>query len=539
MGALEESTEEERENGNKAPERKEEEREETGAKDMEKDEMGFQEQVIHPDRQADSRLSMLQRLNPSNPLRIVINGGSRVTTPPPPPPPQSQPRFTQTPTPQQSMISLNSSGFTNKITLFLFLVHMVVAIGLVGFLIFKGIQGFLVSENVRRKEKKVLKYFLPQVEAAALLSITLAFTWQKAVRLRPRIMVHFIIWSSFAMSLAAGILLICFQKPATNGVGACLVLFAIGNGLYACWVTQRTGFCSKILIKSLEPVSQFHYLNRPTYLMLGAGFIWMSLWILAVIGALNFYFPPLIIIALVLSLTWTAEVMRNVANLTVSRVIALYYLRGVKSSTQFCFQRALTLNLGSACLGSLFVPSIEALRILARGLNLLEGEDEFMFSCAHCCLDVMQSVFKYGNGWAFVQVAAYGKIFTRASIDTWALFESRGMETLVDSDITSSVCFLSGVCTGSICTIMVAAWTAKVHQGFTATISVLAFFIGYLMTRIAMALPHACVSCYYVCYAENPQNRMFDNTIPTRISKLKSDRGVAVPTPRVPHRFQN
>lgn len=306
---------------------------------------------------------------------------------------------------QASLTTLNSRRYTNRISLVLFLVHTVVAVGLVSFLIFKGIQGLIgASESVKRKEKKVLMHYLPQVEAASLLSITLAFTWQKAVREWPTIMVHFILWSSFLMTLSAGILLICFQKPATDGVGVCFIAFAIGIGLYACWVTQRIGFCCKVLIKSLEPISKFRDLNQPIYWMLGIGFLWMSLWILAVVGALNFYFPPLVIIALGVSLAWTAEVMRNIANLTVSRVIALYYLRGMQCNTQFCFQRALSLNLGSACLGSIFVPTIEALRIVARGLNLLEGEDEFMFSCAHCCLRVMESIFRYGNGWAFVQV---------------------------------------------------------------------------------------------------------------------------------------
>ncbi|KAL9254073.1 CTL-like protein [Drosera capensis] len=499
----------------------------------------------------DGQMSRLQRLNPSNPLRIAINGGggSRVPKPTAPSLHQQQPRqpqppppmnFTNTPTPpppQPSLISLNSRAYTNKISFILFVLHLIVAVGLVGFLIFKGVQGILQSSDAADDEKEVLKHFLPQVEAASLLSVTLGFAWQKAVRVSPRFMVHFILWSSFAMTLAAGILLLCFQRPASNGVGVCLVLFSIGNGLYACWVTPRIGFCSKIFIKSLQPLSKFPDLNHPTYWMLGAGFLWMSLWILAVIGALNFYFPPLIIILLVLSLAWTAEVMRNVANLTVSRVVSLYYLRGMQSSTDFCFQRALTRNLGSACLGSLFVPAIEALRILARGLNLLEGEDEFMFSCAHCCLEVMQSVFKYGNSWAFVQIAAYGKSFTRASLDTWALFESREMVFIVDSDITTSVCFLSGVCSGSICVIVVAAWTATAHKGFTATISLLAFFVGYLMTRIAMALPHACVCCYYVCYADNPHNRLFDETIPERLNMLKSGRDVTVATPRVPRRF--
>ncbi|KAE8727472.1 Plasma-membrane choline transporter family protein isoform 2 [Hibiscus syriacus] len=567
MGATEhvvvvegESEEEKREEEKGAAEEKEK-------VDLEKGQVGAFVEDKSLERNEDQRdhfhISMLQTLNPTNPLRIVVNGGTRVAPPPPsqssrfqvpappsqssrfqvPPPPSQSSRFQappprSTPTPQQSVTTLNSRRFTNKITLLLYLVHKVAAIALVGFLIFKGVQGLIDASNpARRKEERVLKYFLPQVEAASLLSITLAFAWQKALREWPRIMVYFIIWCTFFMSLSAGILLICFQKPATDGVGVCFIAFAIGNGLYACWVSQRVGFCFKVLLKALEPVDKFPDLNGPAYWMLGSGFLWMSLWILAVIGALNFYYTPLVIIALVLSLAWTTEVMRNVVNLTVSRVIALYYLRGMQSNTQFCFQRALSRNLGSACLGSLFVPAIEALRIVARGLNLLEGEDEFMFSCAHCCLNVMQSIFRYGNGWAYVQIAAYGKSFVRASQDTWALFEREEMVSIVDSDMTSALCFLTGVCSGSICVIVVAAWTATVHRPFTATISLLAFFIGYLMTRIAMALPHACVSCYYVCYAENPENRLFDKTIKERLEMIKTGRDVVMATPRVPRRF--
>ncbi|CAA2985141.1 CTL DDB_G0274487 [Olea europaea subsp. europaea] len=476
-----------------AEETVEEEEYDEESKDLENGGVNIQERAVQIHPPIEFHMSRMQRLSATNPLRLVVENSTRVASPsplqhPPPrpapsvsPPPVQQPVPRSTPTPRQSVVTLNSRSYTNKISLFVFLVHTVIAIGLVGFLIFKGVQGLIEEGRAQREEKELLKYFLPQVEAASFLSITLAFLWQKAVRLWPKFMVHFIIWSSFGLTLSAGILLICFQRPATSGVGVIFIAFAIGNGLYACWVTQRTSFCSKIFIKALEPVSKFPDLNHPTYLMLGAGFLWMSFWILAVMGSLNFHAPPLIIFALVLSLAWTAEVMRNVANLTVSRVIALYYLRGMQSSTKFCFQRALSNNLGSACLGSLFVPAIEALRVVARGLNLIEGEDEFMFSCAHCCLSVMESIFKRGNGWAYVQIAAYGKGFVKASQDTWELFLKREMERIVDSDITSAICFLTGVCSGSMCTIMVAAWTAAVHNRYTATLSVLAAFIGYLM----------------------------------------------------------
>ncbi|KAK7847886.1 hypothetical protein CFP56_006107 [Quercus suber] len=115
---------------------------------------------------------------------------------------------------------------------------MVAAVGLVCFLIFKGIQGLIqASESIKMKEKRVLQFYLPQVEAASVLSITLALEWQKAVREWALFMVHFILWSSFVMSLFVGILLICFQKPATEGTGVYFIAFAIGNGLDACWVT--------------------------------------------------------------------------------------------------------------------------------------------------------------------------------------------------------------------------------------------------------------------------------------------------------------
>lgn len=58
------------------------------------------------------------------------------------------------------------------------------------------------------------------------------------------------------------------------------------------------------------------------------------------------------------------------------------------------------------------------------------------------------------------------------------------MVPIVDADITSSICFLTGVCSGSICVIVVAAWTQRVHQSFTATLSLLTFLIGYLLVGI-------------------------------------------------------
>lgn len=54
-----------------------------------------------------------------------------------------------------------------------------------------------------------------------------------------------------------------------------------------------------------------------------------------------------------------------------------------------------------------------------------------------------------------------------------------------------------------------------------------------------MALPQACVACYYVCYAENPTSRQFarDTTIPDRLELIRTGRDVPASTPRIPRRF--
>lgn len=80
------------------------------------------------------------------------------------------------------------------------------------------------------------------------------------------------------------------------------------------------------------------------------------------------------------------------------------------------------------------------------------------------------------------QIAAYGRGFVQASRSTWEQFERmQGMPALVDSDITSSVCFLTGVTSGALCVALAGSWTFATHKHYTATVSLLAFFVGYLM----------------------------------------------------------
>ncbi|GAB2283743.1 hypothetical protein Dimus_018235 [Dionaea muscipula] len=59
-------------------------------------------------------------------------------------------------------------------------------------------QYWLDSGDDTDKDEEVLRYFLAQVEAGSLLSITVAFSWQKAARMGPRFMVFFYLRASAA-----------------------------------------------------------------------------------------------------------------------------------------------------------------------------------------------------------------------------------------------------------------------------------------------------------------------------------------------------
>ncbi|KAJ4981604.1 hypothetical protein NE237_032441 [Protea cynaroides] len=146
-----------------------EEKDKGGVKELDKENVDLQEKVIQESPETDFRVSNQRTLNPSNPLRAVLEGARpRAQVPPSQPPPSSSDTHFS--------CAYNCSSWVS---------------------LFSWIQ-------------------------------------RNSVREWPEFMVSFIIWSSFATSMAAGILHLVFQRASTNGVGVALVAFALANALYAC-----------------------------------------------------------------------------------------------------------------------------------------------------------------------------------------------------------------------------------------------------------------------------------------------------------------
>ncbi|MFQ6627497.1 hypothetical protein Gotur_006432 [Gossypium turneri] len=206
---------------------------------------------------------------------------------------------------------------------------------------------------------------------------------------------------------------------------------------------------------------------------------------------------------------------------TISRVRYMNFACGADMNTWIAFRDTVQYLVGRVCIGSAVVPVIGTIRGSARVMkSVVGGTDEFLFSCADCYSRVASTLITYGNRWGFVHVGVYNKGFMQASADTWGAFKTAELMPLIDSDLTGAFCFFSGVAVGSICTLVGGTWALAIHKSYATEVSIYAFFIGYFICRVALASQQACVSAYYVAYAENPQSLQFDATIPVRIQEL-------------------
>ncbi|RVW90320.1 hypothetical protein CK203_036698 [Vitis vinifera] len=243
-------------------------------------------------------------------------------------------------------------------------------------------------------------------------------------------------------------------------------LLTLIQSLYACWVNPRFEYATKVLSISMAP-------SPPS-----TGFVFLSV------------------------VSGTVYATFLVAGIGGATAI------GTSIDTRVHPGNPTELSLDNACdqehtachHGTHCVPEIHGTRM------------SFCFSCANCYSGVASTLVMYGNRWGFVHVGVCNKGFVQASGETWEMFKRAGLEPVINYDLTGSFCFLSGVAVGAICTLVAGSWALVIHKSYATEVSIYAFLIGYLICRIAMAWPQACVSAYYVAYSEDPQSVRFDST---------------------------
>lgn len=131
------------------------------------------------------------------------------------------------------------------------------------------------------------------------------------------------------------------------------------------------------------------------------------------------------------------------------------------------------------------------------------GSDQAMYAYAsrRTCNWIVNSLILCGNRWGFVQVGVYNKSFVQASSDTWMMFKRVvGLEELIDSDLTSSICFLIAIAIGAISALTVGIWVFLIEKGYLLELTLYAFIIGYFLVRshYQNAVKRINIAFYYV-----------------------------------------
>ncbi|KAL8493482.1 hypothetical protein ACS0TY_024625 [Phlomoides rotata] len=416
----------------------------------------------------------------------------------------------------QTDVEMREGNFLDKLFRFLFYTHLALISVLVIFLTVRGILSASHAKHFRPKT-----WYLLVLSSTACSGI-IGFSWQAFFNFNPSRTLKATFWLSPLLTCAFGVLLVSIGTKGSLAASVIALVFSILQSLYACWVTPRFENANRILTVSVA----YNPLKVKTSVILSIIISTLySSFMMAGIGgatATGTKIDTLFIFLILGSLTWTTQIIKNMIRVTVSHIKYTQFICGLEVNFKAVVKSAAKYSMGSICLGSILIPVFDVIRGSARAVNLISGDvDEFMFSCTNCCSGVASRIVAYGNRWGFVHVGVYYKGIVQASMDTWDMFRSVGMEKLINSDLTSSLCFLSGVGAGSICALLGGTWALVIDRRYATEVCLFAFLTGYFMNRVAMAWVQASVMAYYVAYAENPQSQLFDNTIPAYMQELE------------------
>ncbi|CAL9088461.1 unnamed protein product [Musa textilis] len=411
-----------------------------------------------------------------------------------------------------------TANFAARFAKILFFAHLVAVAILI---IFLSIRGFLGRNPAFRPAH----WFAPLL-TAAVSSTLVAIVWLLFVLRHPAKAIKASLWLAPSLVCAVAVLLLTDGGSSSLAFAVLGLLLALVQSLYGCWIVRRLHHAHEILSISIAAVQPTTMLAKNVALALLAGLVFSSIWTLGAGGVAaggGSRFAPLYVLLLLLSLGWTMQAIRYTVLVAVAQLAYLSLAFGTETAVPVAFEAAANGALSDVCYGSAVIPLVVAIRGTARAMGLIAGgSDEFLFSCASCYVGIADQLVVRGNRWGFVYARVHGKGLGNASAEVWEMFTKQGMGRLIDTDITSSFCFLTGVTGGGIAALIAGSWATAADKGHVTEATVYAFIIGYFMTRIAMAWPLACVAAYHVVFAENPQSRRLGSCIPTRLRELRS-----------------
>ncbi|KAL2335125.1 hypothetical protein Fmac_016338 [Flemingia macrophylla] len=381
---------------------------------------------------------------------------------------------------QDSTSSFSNATLAGKAFKIIFYLHLLLIAVLVTSLTIYGIVYACHSHHFRPKK------WYPPLLISTLSAGIFGFAWQWITARNPTKAIRAAFCLSPLLTCAMGVLFVYIGSAPSLAVGVVALVSALIQSLYGCWVSPRFDYANRILSVSVaDPPTKNMSLTFYSTLI---GILYCCFLVCGIGGAKAIEDRTMLtasfILVILLSLGWTMQFLKNLMQVTISRVKYMHLSGGVIMDTRVALHDTVKYLTESVSIGSILVPFISLFRGFARSTHLVGGDtDEVMFSCVSCYMGIASLLVTCGNKWGFVHVGVYNKGFVQASSDTWDIFNRVGLEQLIDLDLTGSFCFLSGVAGGAMCSLLSGIWSIVVHKNYATEISIYSFLIGYKMVR--------------------------------------------------------
>uniref|UniRef100_A0A0C9QTX0 Choline transporter-like protein n=1 Tax=Wollemia nobilis TaxID=56998 RepID=A0A0C9QTX0_9CONI len=297
--------------------------------------------------------------------------------------------------------------------------------------------------------------------------------------------------------------------------GIAFAIAAVLHFMYVMSVMDRFPFTMLVLKKAVKMVWNLPEVVRVSYAFLAVMLLWMVLWSFGVSGVIAANMDDgrswWLLVVFSISLFWTGAVLCNTVHVIVAGMVVLFLMHGERGASSMppkpllrSFRHAVTTSLGSICYGSLFTAAIRTLRWEIRGIRSQIGNNECLLCCVDFLFNLVETLVRFFNKYAYVQVAVYGKSFNHSARDAWELFQSTGIESLIAYDCSGAVLLMGTILGGLISGTCVGVWTWFKKSDRVIMVGSTAMLMGMILVGLTLVVVESAVTSIYICYAEDP-----------------------------------
>lgn len=296
------------------------------------------------------------------------------------------------------------------------------------------------------------------------------------------------------------------------------VAFAIGatlQFLYVISAIERLPFTMLVLQGAVKMVWNLPDVLRVSCAFMLVMLLWLVLWSFGAAGVVAAGFSDggswWVLGVFSVSLFWTGAVFCNTLHVVVSGMVFFVLVHdGQEAETMpskpllKSIRYAITTSFGSICYGSLFTAAIRTLRWEIRGLRSKIGNNECLLCCVDFLFHLVETLVRFFNKYAYVQIAVYGKNFNHSARDAWELFQSTGVEALIAYDCSGAVLLMVTLLGGLITGTCAGIWTNYKYPERVYMVGSTAMLMGMILLGMAMVVVESAVTSIYICFAEDP-----------------------------------